>query len=149
MALKMNYQDDVFAGNRKYRLSQNPDGTTGIEDVTQYTQQGDHFGANDINAPNKILNALCNEVTLTLSQDSWSASAPYSQTVSVSGVKATDTLTLGLATDKSTPGGSAKSWSKMTGYITAAEAQDGSITFWCANNRPTTDFPVKLRGVSL
>lgn len=52
MALKTNYKDDVFSGRRKYRMINNADGTVSFEDVTEYSQVGDTFGAADINATN-------------------------------------------------------------------------------------------------
>lgn len=57
MALKTDYKDYVADGARKYRLTANADGTTGIEDATAYAQQGDRFGAADINATNTAVNA--------------------------------------------------------------------------------------------
>ena len=56
MALKTDYKDYVADGARKYRLTANADGTTGIEDATAYAQQGDRFGAADINATNAAVN---------------------------------------------------------------------------------------------
>lgn len=53
MALKTDYKDDGFAGNRKYRMITNADGTMSFEDVTPYDPVGDSFGAKDINDTNK------------------------------------------------------------------------------------------------
>ena len=66
--LKTDYKDAMFDGARKYRISQNPDGTSGIADETTYTQKGDSFGANDINGTNETINALMKTRTLTLTQ---------------------------------------------------------------------------------
>ena len=52
MKLKTNYKDALFDGARKYRITANADGTSGIADETVYTQEGDLFGAKDINATN-------------------------------------------------------------------------------------------------
>jgi hypothetical protein len=46
--LKADYKDPIFDVQRRYRLIPNEDGTT-------YTQKGDRFGANDINATNKVI----------------------------------------------------------------------------------------------
>lgn len=56
MPLKVNYKDDVFTGNRKYDLVENGDGTYSLVDQTTYTQEGDVFGASDINATNTAVN---------------------------------------------------------------------------------------------
>lgn len=56
MALKTNYKEDVFSGNRKYNMINNGDGTVSFEDVTDYSQVGDTFGAADINETNSAIN---------------------------------------------------------------------------------------------
>ena len=62
MALKENYKDDILDVSvntkRKYRMTENPDGTVSFEDETVYTQEGDSFGASDMNATNGKVNAL-------------------------------------------------------------------------------------------
>ena len=50
MALKTDYIEDVFEGNRKYRISTDGNGISEIVDVTDYAQEGDKFGADDANA---------------------------------------------------------------------------------------------------
>ena len=57
MALKTNYKDDIFSGNRKYRMTNNSDGTVSFTDVTTYSQVGDQYGASDINAQNVAINS--------------------------------------------------------------------------------------------
>ena len=52
MSLKTDYKDAMFQGSRKYQMIQNDDGTVSFEDVTEYTQTGDSFGAKDINETN-------------------------------------------------------------------------------------------------
>lgn len=52
MALKTNYKEDVLATSntkRKYNMITNDDGTVSFEDVTEYQQTGDNFGAGDVN----------------------------------------------------------------------------------------------------
>ena len=62
MALKTDYKDAMFDGNRKYRITENDDGTVTIEDVTIYTQAGDKFGANDVNGTNEEVNRVAGEL---------------------------------------------------------------------------------------
>lgn len=52
MSLKTDYKDAMFPNRRKYQMIQNDDGTVSFEDVTEYTQEGDSFGAKDINDTN-------------------------------------------------------------------------------------------------
>lgn len=53
MALKTNYKDDILDltqnTQRKYRMITNDDDTVSFEDVTEYSQVGDSFGAGDVN----------------------------------------------------------------------------------------------------
>lgn len=49
MSVKMNYKDDIFFGKRRYNIINNSDGTISLEDVTTYQQEGDAFGAGDMN----------------------------------------------------------------------------------------------------
>lgn len=62
MALKEDYLDDILDTSvnekRKYRMINNADGTISLEDVTEYLQNGDNFGASDINITNKTVNEL-------------------------------------------------------------------------------------------
>lgn len=90
-----------------------------------------------------------NEVEITLPADGWSGSAPYTQTVDVLGIKATDKVQLMSAVKKDTPAETAKMWEKMAGMIKAGEALDGQAVFYCPSKKPTEDFNVKLVGVSV
>lgn len=146
--LKMNYTNDVFEGNRKYQITDNSDGTKSIEDVTVYTSEGDMFGADDINATNAEVNRLGNGVSVTLNASGWSSSAPYSQTVSVSGLKATDVVHVYPHTPHSLSASTVKTYRKMAGMITDAESATGQMTFYCSNKKPTSNFQVWLEGVS-
>lgn len=58
MALKTDYKNDVFSGQRKYTMTDNGDNTVSFTDVTTYSQVGDNFGASDINAANTAVNNL-------------------------------------------------------------------------------------------
>lgn len=58
MALRTNYKDDVYSGNRKYSMTTNPDTTVSFTDETDYTQQGDTYGAAQINEQNAKINDL-------------------------------------------------------------------------------------------
>ena len=62
--LKTNYVDDVLDTSvndkRKYNMIQNADGTVSFVDVTTYTQNGDSFGAKDVNDTNTAVNELNN-----------------------------------------------------------------------------------------
>lgn len=87
--LKTNYVDDVLDTSvnvkRKYRMIQNAGGTVSFDDVTTYTQNGDSFGAKDINDTNAAVNELNSNLSTKLLyafQPSDIANSDYVETVS-------------------------------------------------------------------
>lgn len=46
MALKLRYTDDVFTGDRKYRVIENADNSISLEDVTAYSEEGTMIDSN-------------------------------------------------------------------------------------------------------
>lgn len=73
--LRTDFKDDVLDvtqnERRKYRIIHNEDGTISLEDATAYLQQGDSFGANDLNEMNRMANQM-NEAAgeiLTMADD--------------------------------------------------------------------------------
>ena len=59
--LPTNLKDDILDSSvntrRKYRMIENEDGTYSFEDVTEYSQVGDEYGAGLINETNRQVNA--------------------------------------------------------------------------------------------
>ena len=92
--------------------------------------------------------ANTHEVVVTLPASNWSSSAPYSQKVAVPTVKATDSVSMGKAHTKSSSATDIETFDEMAGLITSAEVMDGYVTFYCAAEKPSKDFKVKLKGVS-
>lgn len=88
------------------------------------------------------------ESLVTLSASNWSSSAPYSQKVSVPTVKATDSVSMGKAHTKTSSPTEIETYDEMAALITSAEVTDGYVTFYCAAEKPSKDFKVKLKGVS-
>ena len=147
MSLKTDYKDAMYQ-KRKFRMENNSDGTVSLTDATSYTQEGTPFGANDVNTITKSVNALYQETIVAIPANGWSSSAPYSQKVSVPTVKATDSVTMGKAHTKASTPADIETYDEMAGLITSAEVTDGYVTFYCAAEKPTKEFKVKLKGVS-
>lgn len=65
--LPVNFQDDIIDttinDKRRYRLEENTDGTTSLEDATTYEQVGSYFGAEQINATNGAVNELIDKTS--------------------------------------------------------------------------------------
>ena len=73
----------------------------------------------------------------------WSgSSAPYTQAVSVSGILATDTphIMPVYSTTNSTAITQKEAWA----CVSKAETSDGTITFTCFEDKPTTDIPIQI-----
>lgn len=148
MALKTDYKDAMFDGARKYRITQNPDGTSGIADETVYTQQGDRFGANDINETNTAVNRLTHTISVTLTAAGWTGSAaPYSQTVNAEEITADDEPVLVSMLAEGADSAAQKSYNKAFAIVAAGTGTTGTgtVTFR-VYKKPTTDITVGLKG---
>lgn len=73
--LKTTYKDDILDTTqntkRKFHMIQNEDGTVSFEDVTDYSQIGDSFGAADVNAITEAINEVSEEISNKVSISSW------------------------------------------------------------------------------
>lgn len=87
-------------------------------------------------------------VVVSLPASGWSDTAPYSQRVAVPGVKASDNPVVSPCTPKELEASTVKIYRKMAAMITDGETEDGYVTFYCSEKKPTEDFKVYLRGVS-
>lgn len=91
--------------------------------------------------------AKTKETVVALYASNWSSSAPYAQKVAVPSVKATDSVSMGKAHTKTSSPTDIETYDEMAGLITSAEVTDGYVTFYCAAEKPSKDFKVKLKGV--
>lgn len=147
MSLKTDYRDDIYEGSRRWSVTQNEDGTYNISDATSYTQKGDKFGQNDVNAITGEINRMTREVEVTLRASGWSASAPYTQTVAVEGLTAGDNPILVKVIPAGATTEQVKAYNKAFGMIDDGDTADGQATFRCFNKKPAVDMTVGLKGV--
>lgn len=79
--------------------------------------------------------------TATLST-SWTGSGPYTQTVAISGILATDMphIMPAYSSNNATAIAQKEAWSK----VSKAEAAAGSITFTCFEEKPTAAIPIQI-----
>lgn len=148
MALNAEYKDALFDGQRRYQIAQNDDGTYTILDVTTYTQEGDRFGAADINATNGAVNKLLVPREISLPASGWSDTYPYEQTVDIEGITAEDSLrVIGVVHADGNTEDQDKAIDKAAGYLMfyADGVQDGAVTFR-AKKKPGTDITVITEG---
>lgn len=147
MALKTDYVDALYE-KKRIRLEDNGDGTYTPVDETNYTRQGDKFGAKDINATNAALNKAVCRRNITLSASGWSAQYPFTQTVSVEGLTQEDDLkVIGVLIPDGTSQDQVKAINKAAGYLMSSEDSigDGSATFH-AYKKPAVDITVITEG---
>ena len=81
---------------------------------------------------------------------SWTGStAPYTQEITVPGIKLGDPAEMWSAVDDTTTAADAKLWNKMAAMIDCAQInEDGRLTLICKNKKPTSEFKSRLKGVS-
>lgn len=148
MRLREDYKNSLYDGARRYRITQNADGSVGIADDTRYTQEGDQFGAEDINATNKVVNKATNRRTLTLTAAGWSASYPYIQTVQAAGITAEDSIKIiGVSIPDGATLDQVKAANKAAGFLmhNPGGVGAGQITFK-AYKKPAADFAIITEG---
>lgn len=147
--LKTDYKDDELVGSRKYRMIDNGDGTVSFEDVTEYLQEGDAFGAVDMNSTNNAVNLSQGKFEVTFLTSGWEGeSAPYTQTVEVEGMKAEYEPILVRALSKEATSEEKDAYDKAFGIISSGtgETGEGTVTFRVFK-KPETDCKVALKGV--
>lgn len=81
---------------------------------------------------------------------SWTGStAPYTQELTVPGIKVGDPAEMWSAVDETTAAADAKLWNKMASMIDCAQINaDGKLTLVCKSKKPTSEFKIRLKGVS-
>lgn len=128
MALRTDYKDQILDTSvntqRKYRQIDNGDGTFSLEDKTVYKQEGDSFGATDINKINVELNRLTNFLIATL------PAGETSLTISDASITTDSTIDIYL-------------WDAYGVNPTEVKVADGSITL--VFDALETDLGVKVR----
>lgn len=157
MSLKTDYTDDKYAGRRKYIMIQNDDSTISLDDVTVYEEEGDTFSGGDINATNIAVNAntakgkkidkMSSARAFTLESSKWSVAAPYIQTLNISGVSENDVVDVALYKGDNPTEEISRAREKAYSNLDRVVTGNSTITFYCLYNKPTTDFPVLVKGV--
>lgn len=86
------------------------------------------------------------DATATLAAASWAGnSAPYTQTVSVEGIRATDRPIIDVSVSSTVATGIDEI--TQFGYISKAETGAGTITFSCYENKPNIDLTINIKVV--
>lgn len=133
--------------NTKYEMTENQDGSVSFTDVSVYSVTGDTFGAGDLNATNAEINKLETQDILSLNAGSWSSSAPYTQTVNLARITSSDKPIISMGTPSTISSANYKAMKKAYGYIDRVVSNNGSLTFYCYNKKPTVQIRVLVKGV--
>lgn len=114
-----------------------------------YTEQGGEKtvigGTLEIKSDAQV-NGLSELYTTTLTALGWvdtSGNAPFTQTVNIQGILATDTPIIDVVLSSTTE--TAKSQLEAFSCLSKIETADGSITATCLDTKPTIDIPIKLK----
>ena len=148
--LKTDYQDDVLSssmnGARQLTQVSNDNGTVSFTDSTEYDQEGDDYGAGDINTQNAAINGMM-YVETTLYYADWAgSSAPYTQSVDIEDITA-DWIP-GNPVLVST-GDTDTDIAMLEAYtcVSSITSSDGQLTFTCFEDLPEADFTVRVPGM--
>lgn len=86
--------------------------------------------------------ALTVHENLTIPASGWSSAAPYTQTVSVAGISADDTPHVSPVYSETLA--TALAQKEAWGMVSRAKTAANAITFYCFEDRPTTNIPVQI-----
>nr|DAO44893.1 MAG TPA: hypothetical protein [Caudoviricetes sp.] len=87
---------------------------------------------------NEFKSVLCNLTT------NWSTNAPYSQSVVIAGVTSSFIAGTPVGVGGDTSAESLQKMATNVSSITAIVSDNGTLTFYCANNKPTESFSVRV-----
>jgi len=91
--------------------------------------------------------ALTQLRTITLTVSGWSSSAPYTQTISIIGMTASDSPTVGILYPASLTETQKANIDKGSNMITKLETISGGLRVICQFRKPTVDIILGLKGV--
>lgn len=84
--------------------------------------------------------------TATLAASGWSGTVPYTQTVSVAGILATDNPFVDVDMSGAT-GSTGNDLTDAWTYVGRVTANNGSVTAYCYEEKPTVNLPIILKVV--
>lgn len=136
---------DINATNTQ--VNENTQGLITERNITnQQISEERNTAKQEFNSVNAKADALKMVRYASFSASKWSSSAPYSQTVNVSGIESTDMPIVSLYIPSNTAIGSVKGISKAYGCVDRAVTGNGNITLYCYNTKPSIDFQIIIKG---
>lgn len=117
--------------------------------VTFAPDSGAYADIASVTALQDKVSGMLHTVDITVPASGWSSAAPYTQVITVAGMKASDTPLIGPAIDKATSAADVKAYKKVAGLIDGGDTSDGAIEIYCNTARPSVDAKIRLMGVSV
>lgn len=118
-----------------------PAGTATVQDVLSAKE--------DIAKLQEKIEKVYRDVVVTVPVTWTGSAAPYTQEITVPGIKVGDPAEMWSAVDDMTTVADAKRWNKMAAMIDCAQInEDGKLTLICKNKKPSSEFKIRLKGVS-
>lgn len=91
-------------------------------------------------------NAIVYTTTAQLVSSNWTgASAPYTQSLTIQGIKSTDTPIIDVVISSNTSTGVQEN--NQWGYVTRAVTSTNTITFYCYETKPTVNLNIRIKVV--
>lgn len=91
---------------------------------------------------NDALAKLVHTTSISVPSSGWSSTAPYTNTVNVSGVTADMNIDYAL-----NPTGTSEAIAEAFSFISSMETVSGGVRFRCNSDKPTVNIPIVLKGV--
>lgn len=95
----------------------------------------------------QIVNSALTVREVELPSTAWSSSAPYTQTVAVSGITADSMPEVYLIYPSTITSSNAEAYVEAYSYVNKVETSDGSITVTAFYSKPSVDLTIALKGV--
>ncbi len=127
-----------------YKLKK-PEGTD-VVNIDDFNGNADILDR-ELKKVNDRVDAVNGIKALLLSASGWSGTAPYTQTVSVEGITAADAPVIGISIAEGTAAATVKAQNKAWSCVDRAVTGAETVTFYCYNKKPATDFMVLMKGV--
>lgn len=135
-------QEKVLHGDGRWKTMESSAGNVKYDTGQSLTDTQKATARENIGAANAAA------YTITLPSNGWSSAAPYTQTVAVDGIKETDEWPiLDVNMNNVIDGDTGTALIEAFGLVGRAKTNEGSITVFCYERKPTVDLPVILKVV--
>ena len=132
----------VYGGSMEGPINMNGQPISGLNDPTEESQAANKRYVDTAKADVKAYTDSKRKTWTATIATTWAGSGPYTQSVTVSGILASDMphIMPVYSSDNATALAQKEAWACMSKAVTAAN----SITFSCFEDKPTTAIPIQI-----